>query len=504
MADMDEMRRLNKRLKALAEAEAERKTLEQAGPKTHVAEVVFHGQQIQIPEGMEIVDAITTLMSRMEYLDKEVALRRQYDAFPHDGANALNNVLARVYGWAQSVATPSWFGAMPPQMLVVNTGPGETTEVPWGRFTIPGVAGWIATDTTLNEGRYSFVLQAAVKRKDSETIKQIMDFVGEYLKENSLYRGKALKIRFRDDDGDPIAMPEPEFIDTSKIQRSHLVFSRDVMDAVETNLFTPIERVKDFQANGLPIKRAVLLEGTYGTGKTLASSVAAKLAVESGITFVECSKADELVEALQFARQYQSPACVVFCEDVDRELEGERDAKMDDLLNVIDGVDSKHSNIITVLTTNAVENINAAMLRPGRLDAVIAITPPDAKAIEQLIRIIGGEAIDPNADLSEAGEALEGKIPAVVTEVVKRAKIVQLRRQAPGTKVGKITGPAIVEAARTMQAQLKLLDDKIASSGPKPPMLHTALVELVQGTVDKTMTKTKAEVSDIAEWVANR
>ena len=39
---------------------------------------------------------------------------------------------------------------------------------------------------------------------------------------------------------------------------------------------------------------------------------------------------------------------------------------MDDVLNIIDGIDSKKANIITVLTTNDLEGINPAMLRPGR------------------------------------------------------------------------------------------------------------------------------------------
>ena len=41
------------------------------------------------------------------------------------------------------------------------------------------------------------------------------------------------------------------------------------------NLFTPITRVKDCIKNSIPVKRGILLGGTYGTGKTLAATVAA-------------------------------------------------------------------------------------------------------------------------------------------------------------------------------------------------------------------------------------
>jgi predicted AAA+ superfamily ATPase len=458
---------------------AKQRSLEEVGQKTEIADIVYHGEKLILPTGMDIPSAVQLLIDRQEYLETTIRVHREYDAFPYDGANALNKVLAAQFGWAQSVSSHGWFGESPPTMLMVNVGPGKTIDVPWGDFSLPGVDGRLTCDVTRSRNRLKFVLSGKIKRKDEATVRMIMDKVEEYLRENSIYRGQALKIRFRDDDGDSISMPIPEFIDTSKIQRSSLIYSDEVMESVETNLFTPIERVGDFVANGLPIKRAVLLEGTYGTGKTLAATVASRLAVDNGITYVYCARADELAEALEFARQYQSPACVVFCEDVDRELDGERDAEMDSLLNIIDGVDTKSSNVIIVLTSNAVENINVAMLRPGRLDAVINITPPDGPAVQRLIRSIGGEAIDPDADLTLAGDALAGQIPAVVSEVVKRAKIAQLRRQAPGTQVRRISESAILEAAKSMASQLKLLGDKVAATKKPPSPLDGVFKELV-------------------------
>lgn len=58
--------------------------------------------------------------------------------------------------------------------------------------------------------------------------------------------------------------------------------------------------------------------GTYGTGKTMAATVASRLAVDAGITYVYVPRADELSDAIEFAKQYQSPACVIFCaEDIE-------------------------------------------------------------------------------------------------------------------------------------------------------------------------------------------
>src|SRR3546814_19828879 len=103
---------------------------------------------------------------------------------------------------------------------------------------------------------------------------------------------------------------------------------------------------------------------------------------------------------------------------------------MDDILNLLDGIDTKNSHIITVLTTNDLQSINPAMLRTGRLDAVIDVTPPDAQAVEKLLRLYGGDAIAADTNLEETGRVQAGNIRAAIAEGVKRAKLDQTRPQA--------------------------------------------------------------------------
>jgi transitional endoplasmic reticulum ATPase len=426
----------------------------------NVAEITRHGEQLILPSGMDIPDAIELLERRQEYEQEETAFAESYDVMPFDGAHALAEVLIAKFGWAPATPTPGFFGSRPPKILSIETGPDQFKKVPWGRFSLPNIAGYVETSVNQKRGRFVFSIAANVLRKDEETVRSLCEEVREYLKTGSIYQGKAIKIRFRDDDGDVLEMPEPSFIDTSKIDPNGLIYAKDVQAAVETNLFTPIKRIEDCLANNIPVKRGVLLGGVYGTGKTMAATVASRLATDNGITYVYVPRADELADAIEFAKQYQSPACVIFCEDIDRAIAGERSVEMDDILNILDGIDTKNSNIITVLTTNHLDDINPAMLRPGRLDAVIDVTPPDATAAEKLLRLYGGEAIAAETDLTEAGKELDGIIPAVIAEVVKRAKLAQLRLQAPGESVLSISSEALVEAARTMRAQVALLQPK--------------------------------------------
>lgn len=435
------------------------RNLTEAQQQVEVATIKYHSDSLMIPNGMSVQSAIDLLERQRDYLEEKVAISRVFDAFPFDGANALAECLTKQFGWAAAESTPGFFGSTPPQMLTIEVGFNETRRVPWGRFSLPGIKGYIETSVSRKDGRIAFAIEGTVKRKDEGNIEALLDGVAEYLKVNSIYAGKAIKIRFLDDNGNMLPMPEPKFLDTAYISRDMLVYSKEVEQAIETNLFTPITRMNDCIANDIPVKRGVLLGGPYGTGKTMAATVASRLAVDAGITYVYVPHSDELALAIEFAKQYDRTACVIFCEDIDRSVTGERSVEMDDILNILDGIDTKSSKIITVLTTNHLENINPAMLRPGRLDAIINVNAPDADAVQRLIRLYGKGTVAADEDLSRAGTMLQGTIPAVIAEVVKRAKLVQLGLQEPGTKVESITGDAIYEAALTIQDQVKLLAD---------------------------------------------
>jgi transitional endoplasmic reticulum ATPase len=291
-------------------------------------------------------------------------------------------------------------------------------------------------------------------------------------------------------------MPEPKFLNTNDIREEDLIYASAVEQAIQTNLFTPIKRIPDCVANGIPVKRGVLLGGTYGTGKSLAAKVASKLAVDNGVTYLYVTRADELAHAISFAQQYQNPACVIFCEDIDRAMNGERTEQMDDILNIIDGIDTKNSNIIVVLTTNDLDNINPAMLRPGRLDAVIDVLPPDAAAVERLIRLYGGPAIAADVDLTSVAKVLENRIPAVIAEVVKRAKLVELSHSPIGTIVTTITAQSLIDAAQTMEAQLALLYKERTAP---PVTLDSVMRVLVAGETTGVVADVPSNVRKIRE-----
>lgn len=431
----------------------------QVKTKVHVAEVVTHGTALVIPDGMTPKDAIGVLQRQMEYDEQQVALNIRFDCFLFDGAYALQKALAKMFGWVGMKPTPGFWGPEPPAMIGVNVSPTETIQVPWGQMRVAALEGYLQTGfEKTNDGRLCFVLQGVIKRKHQAQVDKLVALIKSTLTTESIYKGKAIRLRFRNQStGKPLDMPEPRFLDLSDVREAELIFSDNVDAAITASLFTPIERSQECRDLGIPLKRGVLLAGPFGVGKTLAAYVAAAKAQRSGWTFVYCETAPELSDVVRFAQQY-APA-VVFCEDIDRVVSGTRDVDMDAILSIVDGIDSKDAELMIVLTTNEVGEINQAMLRPGRLDSIINVSPPDEGAVVRLLALYARGLLDEEADYAKVGKHLQGQIPAVIRECVERSKLHALRLSRPGE--GIVLSPeALLGAAYEMEFALELLKPK--------------------------------------------
>lgn len=416
-------------------------------------------KQILLPEGMSLRDGIKWLERKEEELEQEVAINEVFDAYPADGAHALAQTLKAIYGFTALKSKRGFFGSTPPTMIGVKTGPNpaDTVQVPWGQMQIPGVEGYLETGIQIVKGRPVFTLGGIVKRKNEREINKVATHVREYLNENSIYQGKAIRIDFPNlEDANSLQDFEPEFMDTSNTDPNQLIFSQDVQANIHSNLFTPIISTERCRKANIPLKRGILLAGPYGTGKTMTANVAAKHAEDNGWTFLYLKDVNDLATAIQFAKMY-SPA-VIFAEDLDNALgTSQRDSEVNNILNTIDGVDSKDSEIVVCLTTNHVDRINKAMLRPGRLDAVINVTPPDAEAALKLVTQYASGQLDPSGDFSRVGTMLSGSIPAVIRETVERAKLSAISSTEGSDDALVIRAQDLEVAAKSMEGQLKLL-----------------------------------------------
>lgn len=430
-----------------------------------VINVVRHGEAIVIPEGLTLARVDEVIHARMTYENQDFAPVAEIEApFVFEAAYALHQVLTQKYGWANGIPTPGFFGPKPPQMLSVPIDVGKTVQVPWGRFALPNLdGGYIQSGVTeKDDGRIVFQITGLVKRLYEPAVNEIIEAVKAYVKDHSIYRGKAFRVKLFDQHGNRLPMPEPEFIVLDLNVVRELVLPDRTMASVQTNIFTPIEQTKRVTEAGIPLKRGVLLAGPFGTGKTMIATATAVRAVKNHWTYVECKSIVELAEVVRLARQYgdQEHGVVLFCEDIDRIMQGDdRSIGIDEILNVIDGVESKGSALMIVLTTNELEKITTALLRPGRLDAIIPIGPPDEAASIKLAHQYGRGLIDPNDPLTESSKWLAGKIPAVIREVVERSKLAAISLTPAGQSLV-VDDAALSFAAQEMEEHVSLLTPK--------------------------------------------
>ena len=88
--------------------------------------------------------------------------------------------------WKESAAAMrlliSWrksIGVRPsrkPAMVGVDVGPHQTIQVPWGRFSLPNIHGYIETGSAKVKGRQVFSINALVLRKHEREIRAIGAF----------------------------------------------------------------------------------------------------------------------------------------------------------------------------------------------------------------------------------------------------------------------------------------------------------------------------------------
>lgn len=391
------------------------------------------GEKITLPAipapGMTYDEAIKALERIKKDESEEFAVREVIDGYYYlDGAVAFWDAIRDVYGYASPIPTKTFFGDKPPMMLTVQTGPDqrESRQVPFGEMKIPTFDNPVMTGVDMVDGMPVFTVTGKIKRSSVDQLKKLVERARDRIREHSIYRGKAFILNTDE------PTEAPKFLNPNVKAAEELVLNRDLEALVNVSVLTPITHTDACIADGIPIKRGILLAGTYGTGKSLTGLVVARTAINSkskaapyGWTYILINSVDGLEHALRMAKHY-APA-VVFAEDADRLLE-ERNDEANTLINTIDGVVSKNEKVITILTSNFAEKIDRAMLRPGRLDAVIFYRPPDAEAVQRLIRLYARNRLAEGETLEEIGTALDGEIPATIREVVERSKLAMISR----------------------------------------------------------------------------
>lgn len=424
--------------------------------KVVVANIERHGTAVIVPQEMDFASAIEVLSRAAEAEEKKIEQSATMDAHPYDVAWAFGKAIKEVCGYLMGKET--WFSI--PEFVNVEVAPGEFVQVLWGKMVFPldpekGVL--MATYQKTANGTAIGKIAGVFKQKYSHVWSQIVAATKVYLQKESLFKGRTLRVRFLDNDGDAYAVPQITPWNVSGMKMEQLVFPAEIAEQVEDHILTPIRYKAECESAGTPFKRGILLAGPYGCGKTLLAGAVANEASQKGMTVIYIENVKELPLAIRMATQL-APA-VVFAEDIDRVMGGDRTHEVDVLLNTLDGIDTKNAPVMTVLTSNYPKNIYKGMVRPGRIDVALQIGPPDSAAAAKLVKLYLGDMFaDENGDLEEMGNSLQGFIPAVIGEVCQRSKLSYISRTGKRPHAAAINADDVIRATGSMKNQLSLLN----------------------------------------------
>lgn len=426
-------------------------------------------RKIRLPRGLTYNGAISVLQRKEKEAAQMVIVQHKFDVYPLDGARALRKAIEEMYGIQEMRS--SWFSN--PAMLAVEVGYEKFEQVPWGDFTLPGVKGSFSMDSNFTPNP-QFIFQGEIQRAMTQAIQELADLVRFYLRTDSIYRGKAVRLkldytrpgfdmrRFNPE------VYQPRFIRLSDHHKGELIVGEPTGGELERYIFNRVENRELGERVGLPFRHGVLLEGNFGTGKSLTALEIALRAIENDISFFLLEDVQDLTAALKFVSMY-TPA-VLFGEDLDKlmseeDIEGERPSPAVQQLSLaLDGTDTKDHAILTVLTTNRAANIFPGLLRAGRMDTVIHYESPDAETAARFVAKFGGKLLHKSALTDEGkklySERMVGFAPAFIREAINKAKWSALYREKTDNLTGKITAEDLASAAAEMEAHIALASAK--------------------------------------------
>jgi cell division protease FtsH len=196
-----------------------------------------------------------------------------------------------------------------------------------------------------------------------------------------------------------------------------------------------------FQRLGAKVPKGILLHGPPGTGKTL---LAKAVAHESGAQFFSQSASSfvEMFAGLGAARirrlfdeARKAEPAILFIDELDAvgarrgsDMNSEREQTLNQLLVEMDGFSSS-GRLVVMAASNLLEKLDPALLRPGRFDRQVFVSPPDVRGRERILQVhTRNKPIKEDCDLGVVAQQTSGLTGADLANICNEAAIFCARR----------------------------------------------------------------------------
>ncbi|KAK4512633.1 uncharacterized protein ATC70_003337 [Mucor velutinosus] len=236
----------------------------------------------------------------------------------------------------------------------------------------------------------------------------------------------------------PSAMREI-LLEVPKVYWSDVGGQADIKQRLKESVEWPLQHPEAFTRLGIRPPKGILLYGPPGCSKTL---MAKALATEAGSNFIAVKgpelfskwvgESEKAVHEVFRKARAASPSIVFFDEidalTVKRGSSGDggtsvADRVLSQLLNELDGVEAL-VNVTVVAATNRPDIIDDALLRPGRIDRILYVGPPNLESRKEIFRIqLKKMTVDRDIDIDEIAEKSQGCSGAEAVAICQEAAL---------------------------------------------------------------------------------
>lgn len=263
----------------------------------------------------------------------------------------------------------------------------------------------------------------------------------------------------------PLSRSASEEVSVGDITLDDVGDMAEARQALTEAVLWPLQHPDTFARLGVDPPRGVLLYGPPGCGKTFVVRALAS----TGQLSVHAVKGSELMDkwvgssekAVRelFRRARDSAPSLVFLDEVDALAprrgqsfdSGVTDRVVAALLTELDGVDPLR-DVVVLGATNRPDLIDPALLRPGRLERLVFVEPPDAAARRDILRTAGKSVpLSADVDLDEVAAGLDGYSAADCVALLREAALTAMRRSLDATDV---TAADLAAARETVRPSL--------------------------------------------------
>ncbi len=217
---------------------------------------------------------------------------------------------------------------------------------------------------------------------------------------------------------------------------------RELKAMLERDVINPLKHPEKYKEYELSLPNGILLHGPPGCGKTLIARALAKML---GIEFIEVTPAmlgsiychgPQLMISNLFADALKRTPCLLFLDEIDAMVPrrignefGHQDNEVNEFLVQLN--ECARRGILVVGATNRKENIDPAVLRPGRLDKKFFVGLPDDEARMEQVRMCMGNRPQEKIGWKTCATKLKGYTCAEIAHVVTEAARDALQQDRP-------------------------------------------------------------------------